>query len=394
MPDCRLFKREWDNGAQRIIYPGKDPVRTKELRSIESTIKSELRMIKRYVTQLRSKGDFTVEELLQLYRERKDSSKLLGFAETLSIGLEKNVQHRTAQAYLTAARALIKYNMTSDISLNHITPGLIRGFEKHLRDERKMPNTIAFYIRNLKSIYNKAIKSGLIDEENMDEKPFAGISTAAAKTAKRALPLEQLQTLHALRPYKMLPAGERNSRKSTYLQELHWCWRYFFFSLFARGMSWVDMAYLRKENVKNGMIRYRRKKTGQQIEIRLTRELKSIIDSFSGETAGSPYVFPIIRNNGKNAILQYESAMRTQNNRLKKLAEAAGIEQNISTHVARHSWASVGRSENLSIKVISECLGHASEETTLIYLTLLNNRVLDEANERVENAVKGYVGIL
>lgn len=135
------------------------------------------------------------------------------------------------------------------------------------------------------------------------------------------------------------------------------------------------------------MIRYVRKKTGQQIEVKVTPEMQSIIDSFSADVRHSSYVFPIIRDAGKSARLQYETALRMQNHRLKKLAAIAGTSRTLSTHWARHTWASIGKQNNLPVRVISECLGHTSEKTTRIYLDLLDNKLLDAANETVLSAI-------
>jgi Site-specific recombinase XerD len=387
LPGCRLFAEEWDQAGQTVLYPQNNPRRAAELESMESKINHEMEILGGFVARLQSRGHYTVDELLGLYREKKDDGKLLGYAETLASELERNNRRRTARAYRTVVRGLVRYNRGEDIPLAHINPTLIRGFEKHLRDEGKLPNTVAYYMRNLRAIYNKAVVAKRIVGRG-GEKPFAGISTAVTKTMKRALPLEDLQALYALDFGKLPPEGNQSTRKTAFRQNLHRSRRYFFFCVFARGMSWVDLAHLRKDNIRGGVMRYCRKKTGQQIEVRLTRELNAIITSFADEVAGSPYVFPIIRDNGKNAALQYETALRTQNNRLKRLAELAGIDRNVSTHVARHSWASVGKEENLPTQVISESLGHTSQETTQIYLALLNNRVLDEANERVARAIR------
>jgi integrase len=387
LPDCRLFAEEWDKTSQTVIYPENNPPRAKELEIIELKINTEVEILHSFIAHLRSRGHYTADELMELYREKKDSRKLLGFAESLAAGLERKNCRRTARAYLTAARGLISFNRGADIPLEQINPALMKDFEKHLRDRGKLPNTVAYYMRNLRAIYNKAVESGRIINRK-GEKPFAGISTAVARTMKRALPLEELQALHALDFDRLLPRGRKTEQQQIRLLNLQRSWRYFFFCVFARGMSWVDMAYLRKENIRGGVIRYCRKKTGQQVEVSLTPELNNLIRTFSHEVAGSPYVFPIILNNGKNPALQYETALRTQNNRLKELAALAGIDRKISTHVARHSWASVGKTENLPTRVISESLGHTSPETTLIYLALLNNRVLDEANERVVKAIK------
>jgi integrase len=387
LPGCRFFAEEWDKVHQRVLYPENNPARATELENMELKINNAMEIMGGFVAQLENKGQYTVEELLGLYREKKDDGKLLGYTETLARELEANNQRRTARAYRTVVRGLIRYNKGEDIPMGHINPVLMKGFEKRLKDDGKLPNTVAYYIRNLRAIYNKAVESKRIINRT-GEKPFAGISTAVTKTMKRALPLEDLHALYSLDMEKLLSAEDKSPRELAYCQNLHRSCRYFFFCVFARGMSWVDLAYLRKDNIRGGMIRYCRKKTGQQIEVRLTPELSAIINSFSGEVAGSPYVFPIITDNGKDAALQYETGLRTQNNRLKKLAALSGIDRNISTHVARHSWASVGKEENLPTHVISESLGHTSQETTLIYLALLNNRVLDEANERVVKAIR------
>jgi len=114
-----------------------------------------------------------------------------------------------------------------------------------------------------------------------------------------------------------------------------------------------------------------------------------IVDSFAHEVTGSPYVFPIIQPSGKNDRLQYENALRIQNNRLKKLAAHAQIHRPLSTHVARHSWATVGKMLDILVAVISDGLGHTTLTTTSIYLALLENRVLDQANELIAQAVTG-----
>lgn len=391
LPGCRLFAGEWDGRLQKIVYPAGDFRRTRELERMELLIDREVEVVRGLVSRLQGRGIYTVDDVVGLYRGRRDCGMLLGFTEVLADALERENCRRTARAYRTAVRGLIGYNGGMDIPLKHISPALVRGFEKYLREGGRLPNTVAFYMRNLRAIYNKAVASGSVVVRR-DERPFAGISTAVARTMKRALSLEELQALHALDFERLPAAGGMSKRQIALCRSLLRCWRYFFFCVFARGMSWVDMAYLRKENIRGEVMRYCRRKTGQLIEVRLTHELSAIIDAFADEVEDSPYVFPIIRDEGKSAALQYESALRTQNNRLRRLAELAGIDRRVSTHVARHSWASVGKEEDLSTHVISESLGHASQETTLIYLALLNNRVLDEANERVAMAIKRSSG--
>jgi integrase len=382
---CRLFENEWDKRAQKLVYPPNDPVRTGELKGIQAIINYELKMINRHIAYLESGGDYTLDELVRIHLRKREKNMLLNYTESLACALESKNLRRTARAYRTAAQGLADYCGGIDVPLEQITQEMINGLERSLQNAGKMPNTVAYYLRNLRAIYNKAVTEGKVVP--FGAPPFAGISTTTFKTAKRALPLNHLQEFYSLDLLKLPPVGGSEIRRENYYQNLINSWRYFFFCIFARGMSWVDMVYLRKEDIRGGMIRYRRKKTGQRIEIKLTAELKSIISAFAGDVTDSPYVFPIIRDNGQNPADQYETSLRTQNNRLKKLAKMAGIRGTLTTHVARHSWASVGGDEQLPVRVISESLGHTSQETTLIYLSLLNNNALREADDIIKNAI-------
>ena len=386
LPGVRLYPEEWDKSTQEIVYPENNHHRTVQLKQLESTIHVEMDILNDHLAVLVQQGRFQVEDLLVLYRRRKNSGKLQGYAENLSLGLERRGQMRTANAYRTVAKGLVRFNKEEDIALPQINTCLIKDFEKHLKDSGKMPNTISYYMRNLRAIYNKAVADKCIVRAK--ENPFVGVYMGVTKTMKRALSVDEIKQLKDLDFDKLFEGKAPESREHRTTENLHRAWRYFIFCFYARGMSFVDMVYLRKDNIRGGVIRYVRKKTGQQIEIKVTPEMKATIDSFSSEVKESAYVFPIILENKLSAYAQYETALRTQNYRLKKLAGLSGIEKQVSTHWARHSWANIGKHENLSIRVISECLGHTSEKTTRIYLDSLDNSLLDAANDTVISAIR------
>jgi len=382
---CRVYNDEWDKQSQTIIYPEDSPRRAAYLEEVETRIGYESDLVGGFILAQEKQGRYTLDDLLALYRRKTDEGTLLGYTESLAEAMEKRGQYRTAAAYRTVTRGLVKYNNGEDVPLKHINACLMKDFEIHLKDNGRLPNTISYYMRNLRAIYNKAVTDKKIVKRR-DENPFAGVYTGTTKTMKRALSLDEVQQLHAIDFAALFEDKKAGSREYDTAENLSRSWRYFSFCIYARGMSFVDMAYLRKDSIRSGFIRYVRKKTGQQIEFKVTGAIQEIIDSFAGETTGSPYIFPIIRDNGLAAYRQYEAALRCQNNRLKKLASLAGIKP-ISTHVARHTWASVGKLKNLPDRVISECLGHTSEKTTRIYLASLDNSVLDAANDTVISAI-------
>ncbi|MDF9830674.1 site-specific integrase [Parabacteroides sp. PF5-6] len=385
LPGCRIYPEEWNKDKQVVVYPENNPDRAATLEEVYHRINDELELVNTYLQTLQKKGWYNVEDLVRLYRERKDASKLLGYTETLINTLERRGQYRTAKAYRTVTKGLVKFNHNTDIPLTQINSNLIKDFEKHLRDAGRLPNTISFYMRNLRAIFNKAVNEKRIVKPK--ESPFAGTYTSVAKTRKRSLSLEEIKALYDLDLGKLLKETKPDSHEYKVIEDLHHARSYFGFCFYARGMSFVDMAFLRKDNIRGEFIRYVRKKTGQEIDVRLTPEIQEIIDRFAPEVKNSPYVFPIIRDKGKGAYRQYENALQKQNCLLKKIAELAGIHKPVSTHCARHSWATAAKYNNFPIAVISEALGHTSERTTQIYLDSLDNSVLDTANQIIISSI-------
>ena len=155
----------------------------------------------------------------------------------------------------------------------------------------------------------------------------------------------------------------------------------FLFSFYTRGMSFVDMAYLKKSDLKNGMLSYRRKKTGQQLHIRWERCMQEIVEKHPNTT--TEYLLPVITDPAGSDRKQYENALHLVNRKLKKVAEMAGLSVTLTMYVARHAWASTAKCKNIPLSVISEGMGHDSETTTQIYLASLDTSVIDEANKLI-----------
>lgn len=146
-------------------------------------------------------------------------------------------------------------------------------------------------------------------------------------------------------------------------------------------MAFVDMAYLKKSDIKNGFLRYRRHKTAQLLTIKWEQSMRDIADKYC--TDGSEYVFPLIKEADKDLRRQYLNAYKAVSRRLHKLGEQIGLPEALTFHRARHTWASVARSHKVPLSVIKEGMGHDSERTTLIYLASLDSDVVDTANSKI-----------
>lgn len=155
----------------------------------------------------------------------------------------------------------------------------------------------------------------------------------------------------------------------------------FLMSFYLRGMSFVDMAFLRKTDLSQGYISYRRRKTGQPLTIKWTDEMQGIVNKYPVNS--TRYLLPIITNPAVNELNAYRRCGYRINFNLKIVAELASLKIPLTLYYARHSWASIARSKGVPLSVISEGMGHDSESTTRIYLASLDVSVIDSANSLI-----------
>jgi site-specific recombinase XerD len=319
---------------------------------------------------------------MSCYRSVTTDNTLVTYTERLASELERSGNRRTAKAYRTAVYRLQQFSGHPRLGFEHLTAGLVSDFQQALKANGRSMNTISFYMRTLRAIYNKAVGEGRAGHHG--ESPFTRVYTGVPATRKLALSASELACLSALDPTD--PDTVRAGRQEL-PEHLAQGLAMFLFCYHARGMCFVDMANLKKADVADDTIRYRRSKTGQAIELTILPPMRRIIDWFAQRNAGSRYLFPIVDEAGGDAALQYESGLRLQNMRLKKIAAMCGISRKLSTHSARHSWATVAKNAGLPLAVISEGLGHSNQRTTEIYLASLERSVLDRASQVVSEAI-------
>lgn len=373
----RLYPHEWDNKKRCIIFDKADPSRLRYLYQIEHNILLDMEFFAKTSRVLYEQGRYTPKDLLLEYKFKDKNNLLRLYAEQQAEKLQAGGQERTANAYRSATRSFIKFNEDDDFLLEQINPYLIKSYESYLKESGKSLNTISFYMRNLRAIYYRAVRDKRI--ELCAEDPFHQVYTGVQITRKRALNKQEINSLNNL----VLIETEDILENKAVSNGLYFALDIFLFCFYSRGMPFVDVAYLRKENIQKGVLSYFRKKTGQLVEVKITSPMQKIIDRYAPQTLEIPYVFPIIKDNLKSARKQYESALRLQNLRLKKLALLANVNKKLTTHVTRHSWATIAKSENLPLWIISEGLGHANEKTTYTYLASFERSVLDKANAQI-----------
>ena len=157
-------------------------------------------------------------------------------------------------------------------------------------------------------------------------------------------------------------------------------------SFYLRGISFIDLAHLKKSDLQDGYLHYNRSKTHQRITIKWEPQMQALVDKYKHLTDDSPYLFPFLHNNSdeeKPDHQRYHNAESRITYHLKKLKQQLGIQGNLTLYVARHSWATAARDHHQPISVISEALGHDSETTTQIYLRSIQTSEVDKLNAEI-----------
>lgn len=272
---------------------------------------------------------------------------------------------RTGETYRQARNSLMKFRGNDDLYFDSLNANLVEQYEGYMRANGLSRNTTSFYMRILRCIYNRAVEEGLA----MQTFPFRHVYTGVDKTAKRAITLRNIRNIMALNL-----SGH---------PDLDYARDMFLLSFYMRGMSFIDMAYLRKQNLSDGYITYVRKKTGQRLTIRWEPSMQGIIDKYPENP--TQYLLPIITATDTTERSQYLRKILFINRKLKQIARLAKIPVSLTTYVSRHSWASIANARHVPLNVISEAMGHDNEATTRIYLTAIQSSLVDEANRRILN---------
>lgn len=362
----RIYPDEW-NERRATVTSGNMDARKPAIIAIRENILHDTERFNRIVRRLESNGAaYSADDIIEEFNRYANEYSFRNFMKNIIDTLRQNARIRTSETYYAAQRSFSKFLSSrlsasdGDIMLDRITPELMEAYEAWQRSRGVAPNTISFYTRILRAVYNRAVELGITD----DRMPFRRVYTGVDKTVKRALPIRAIKKIKTL-DLTMIP-------RLDYARDM------FLLSFYLRGMSFVDMAYLRKNDLRNGYITYRRRKTGQQLVIKWTKEMQLILDKYPRN--GSGYLLPIIKNGTTNERCSYRNASYNINNSLKKIAEMTGVEIPLTLYVARHSWASAAKAKGIPVGVISEGMGHDSEATTRIYLASLDTSVVDRAN--------------
>lgn len=360
LTEYKVFAHEWNEYRATVTCSQQSP-RCPYILSVRERIKVDVERLLRIVRIFeRERPEYTSDDIVEEYERLSEENSLFRFMNNIIAKLKLKGKVRTSETYKSALNSFRNYRGGEDIMLESLNKEIMEAYEAWLRKRGVSSNTISFYTRILRAVYNRAVDEELTENRN----PFKRVFTGIEKTVKRALPMKIIKKIKTL--------------DLTLYPQLDFARDMFLLSFMLRGMSLIDMAFLKKSDLKNGHVIYRRRKTGQILTIQWTPEMQSIIDKYPYNE--STYLLPIIRNPEAVPLYAYRNMGYYINRHLKVIANQLELPIPLTMYVARHSWASAAKARGIPISVISEGMGHDSELTTQIYLASLDTSVVDKAN--------------
>ena len=319
------------------------------------------------VRRLESRGEeYTINDITTvMFSKVTGKFLLLPYIDTQIEWKKSIMKNGTAAAYQSTYASLAKYIGKKEVKISQVNHRFVTCYRDFLSKNGATENTIGYYLRNFRALYNLAVKDGLVPPCDY---PFKEICTKPCKTVKRALDREQMVKLACLSLH-----SDAELKRSLDL---------FLFGFYAQGMAFVDIVLLKKADICNGVLIYSRHKSKQLIRIAVTPQMQELMDKYATE---GEYVFPIINDKSSSEYKQYRLALGRINRHLKRIAVMVDITVPLTTYTTRHSWASLARDYGAPVSIISAGLGHTSEEMTRIYLREFDVSQLDKVNSMVTN---------
>ncbi len=363
--EYKIFNAEWDERSGQILLPLPESPRYGILNLVRSNVEWEMQRLRKIADELeQTDGEWNLADIAKRFVPGTDTKhSVFNFIRAQILRKKQLGKIRCSETYQTTLNSFMRFRKGIDLTFDMIAPEQMELYEAELRGQGLSRNTTSFYMRILRTNYRLAVEKGL----TQDNRPFRHVYCGMDKTVKRSISFGEIKKI------KELDLSQRPVL--AYARDM------FLFSFYTRGMSFVDMAYLRKKDLKNGYLSYRRKKTGQLLTIEWTEQMQGILDKYAPNPTS--YLLPIITKEDGNERRQYQNQMMKINRRLKDVAALTKLPVPLSLYYSRHSWATIARGKDIPLSVISEGLGHDSETTTQIYLDSIQSWEVDKANRKI-----------
>ena len=343
--------------------------------AILTVIERKSKQYREQITQFKAEGkDYTLETLVQRVENPVRQMNLGDYLDYFAQQLKDENRLGYAESFKGLKSSLLLYCGSLDFPFTDIGHQWLKGYEMFLIRSGKKENTIGIRFRSLRVLYNKAVSEKIVKPEYY---PFDNFKVGKfhEQTMKRAISKEDIKRIIEL---DLRTVTTYHSPYLSLGRDL------FLFSYLSCGINLTDMARIRYSDIFDGRLSYHRQKTGKLISFLLQPMALDIIAKYrKPDAAPNDYIFPILDKRIHKTPIQIRDKVRkankAANKALKRIGEKLGIPIDLTTYVARHSYATVLKRSGVSTAIISESLGHSSEKVTQIYLDSFENSQIDEA---------------
>lgn len=311
-----------------------------------------------------SKKEFTASSLVEKLDQpiRKETVKAFIEKEVSRLKAECRINYASSHKHLL--NSLLSFKKNLEIPFSEIDVTWLKSYESFLKQQGLANNSIGIRFRTLRAVYNRAIEENLVKSECYPFKKYK-VSKLHEDTLKRSISKNDIKRI------MVYSATNPAMRFSIDL---------FLFSYFMGGINFVDIAYLTNNNVIDNLLVYVRKKTKKQIKLPLQSIAIDLINKYKQED--SPFLFPILSSFHKTEqqkINRVRKVIKQINKQLKIIGKELALPIDLTTYVARHSFATSLKRSGVSTSLISEALGHSSERVTQIYLDSFGSDQMEDA---------------
>ena len=284
-------------------------------------------------------------------------------------------QYSMAKTCNSVFRGLLRVAQRKTLAFSDLTYELLAAFEHHLIANGRSRNTVSLYMRTLQNLCNRAAWQGMATVPgDLFEKVFTG----AVPVHHRAVAPELIRQISSV---------EFTGKQA----RLCFARDMFMLCFYLRGISYIDLAHLRKSDLKEGVITYWRQKTQKMTSLRIEPCAMEIIKRYAHLAEDTIYLLPIIRVQGTadEERKRYESALRLYNKHLNRISVILNLGIPLTSYVARHSWATIAHDIGVKIADISQALCHSSEKMTRNYIRSFTADRLEGVNRKVIACITG-----
>lgn len=361
------LKKDWDeeNNQFKKTHPN-------QLQRNRLLLKHKDRALKIIDEFLMDEIDFTLDQFEEKFRGiEPNKMTVLEFWNEIISDLTKSGKVGNAKALNETKTSLFNFHKKNNLMFKEITPAFLEKYEVYLRENNNTDGGVAFKMRELRSIYNRAIKKNVIDEKYYPFKTYK-VSKLKVGNIKKALTREEIRLIENF--------------DDTLYPNLSEAKRIFLFSYYCRGMNYFDIMMLKWSNISGDRINYIRSKTKGKFNISILKPVQEILDFYKDTLSTTDYVFPILLSKDLTATqIQNRKHKKLQrfNSDLKKIAEIVGIDKPLSSYVARHSYATNLKQLGVSTDIVSQSMGHTNVAITTAYLKDFEDDVIDKENEKL-----------